>query len=145
MLVARVIWTLLLGSLAWSAGNEAVLDAPQQARYQKLCESLIAPCCWSETLAMHRSPASLQARDEVAALIVAGKSDREILDEFVARYGARILVEPEGRRGQWLYLIPVLALLVAVFFAVRFLRRRTLPSTGSGPPPGRMDDSEWDW
>jgi cytochrome c-type biogenesis protein CcmH/NrfF len=85
-------------------------------------------------------------RDQVAEMIAAGKSDREILDEFVSRYGARILIEPEGARSWWLYLIPIVALTLGIFWATRFLarlRKRILSVEGASG--AAVDDSEWDW
>jgi cytochrome c-type biogenesis protein CcmH/NrfF len=136
---------LLLSGLAPAAESEVHLDAAQKAVYQKVCQSLIAPCCWRESVAMHRSPASLQAREEVAAMIVAGKSEREILDDFVARYGARVLIEPEGGRAQWLYVIPILVLALGSIAAIRFLLGRVGRPRLAGPSSAVVDDSEWDW
>jgi cytochrome c-type biogenesis protein CcmH len=125
----RVGVLLILGGLTLLAGiagaqdAQVRLDPNQMVLYQKICQSLVAPCCWRESVAMHRSRESLQARDEIAEMIAAGRSEREILDDFVARYGTRVLIEPPGRRAQWLYVIPILALLVALLAAVRYLRR----------------------
>jgi cytochrome c-type biogenesis protein CcmH/NrfF len=141
----RILGFLLLAGLAGAADVEVRLDPAQKVLYQKLCQSLIAPCCWREAVAIHRSPESLQARDEIAAMIVAGKSEREILDDFVARYGARVLIEPQGGRARWLYVIPILALAIAIFAAVWFLRRRTERPRGARPPGPAIDDSEWEW
>jgi cytochrome c-type biogenesis protein CcmH len=141
----RILGFLALAGLAAAADPEVQLDAAQKALYQTLCQSLIAPCCWRESVAIHRSPASLEVRDEIATMIVEGKSQREILDDFVGRYGARVLIEPEGSRAQWLYVIPILVLLIASFAAVRFLLRRTRRGRLPGPPAAAIDDSEWDW
>jgi cytochrome c-type biogenesis protein CcmH/NrfF len=81
----RVVAVLVLTTVAFAADPEAQLDATQMATYQRLCQSLVAPCCWRESVAQHRSPESLKSRDEIAAMIVAGKSEREIRNDFVAR------------------------------------------------------------
>ncbi len=121
------------------------LNDSQRIRYQRLCEALVAPCCWRESVAMHRSPEALRARDEVAALILEGKSDHEILDDFVSRYGARVLMEPSGSRSQWLYVLPFLVLLAGVLSVVHFLRSRTRRKVAARASPSPLDDSEWDW
>lgn len=138
---------MLAGTCGFVLGAQAdrSLDAAQKARYQELCESLVAPCCWRESLAVHRSPEALQGRDEVAALILAGKSDQEIVAAFETRYGARVLMEPQGERSRWLYLLPVLALLAGVLAAVRFLRTRVRRPAAAATSPSASDDSEWDW
>lgn len=119
---ALVVFAALAGVAAVGDG-EVHLNEDQKALYQEICRSLVAPCCWRESVAMHRSSESLQARDEIARMIAAGKSKREILDDFVARYGSRILIEPSGQRAQWLYIMPILALVIASWVAVRFLRK----------------------
>lgn len=145
-LIFRILPILVLCCLPSVAGNGTLLEATQKARHEKLCSSLVAPCCWREPVSVHRSPESLEARGQVAKMIVAGKSDREILDEFVSRYGTRILIEPEGARASWLYLIPIVALMTGIFGAARFLARRrkrilSVEAASSVAP----DDSEWDW
>lgn len=139
------IITFLVLTAAMSARVDPALDASQQARYQKLCESLVAPCCWSESLALHRSPEAMQARDEVAALILQGKPDQDILDDFAARYGTRVLIEPPGSRARWLYVLPAVALVAGFVWVIRFLRSRTRRRPANGTPPAALDDSEWDW
>jgi cytochrome c-type biogenesis protein CcmH/NrfF len=91
------------------------------------------------------SPQALQARDEVAALILAGKSDQEILHGFVARYGTRVLMEPAGNRARWLYALPVLALMVGVLVVIRFLRARLQTPVAAKDSPPVFDDSDWNW
>jgi cytochrome c-type biogenesis protein CcmH/NrfF len=142
---AGVVALLLLAGVALAGDVETQLDAPQKATYQKLCESLVAPCCWRESLALHRSPESLKSRDEIAAMIAAGKSEREIRNDFVARYGTRVLIEPEGGRSRWLYLIPILALGAAVAAALRFLVSRVRDARTAQPSAAAVDDSEWEW
>lgn len=145
--IAQIV-TLFVLAVPTFARAQPSLDASQQARYQKLCESLVAPCCWSESVAMHRSPQVLQARDEVAALILQGKSDQEILDDFVARYGVRVLIEPAGGSAHWLYVLPVLALLAGALWAMGHLLnlgRRPRPQGAATSPPPAPDDSEWEW
>jgi cytochrome c-type biogenesis protein CcmH/NrfF len=144
LLIVPIIALLVGGGLtpAWA---ESSLDASQKARYQKLCESLVAPCCWGESLAVHRSPASLQARDEVAALILQGKSDGEILQDLAARYGPRVLIEPTGSRARWLYVLPLLALWAGLWGVIHFLRTRVRTQVTANASPPANDDSMWDW
>jgi len=83
--IFRILPILLLCCLPNAAGSGSLLDAAQKARHEKLCNSLVAPCCWREPVSIHRSPESLEVRGQAAELIAAGKSDREILDEFISR------------------------------------------------------------
>jgi cytochrome c-type biogenesis protein CcmH len=99
--------------------------SPEQTK--KLQERFIAPCCWSESLAVHRSETAEQMRAEIATLARAGKQEDEIVAFFVARYGERILMEPQGGKSALLTAIPAVAggmgLLGLVLYLVRFRRR----------------------
>jgi cytochrome c-type biogenesis protein CcmH/NrfF len=107
-----------------------------EARVRRLQETLVAPCCWAETVAVHRSETAAQIRAEVGALVASGKSDREILDRFKSQYGARILVEPEGGLRLWAYFIPTAAAMAGLGLVVLVLRR--FLSTPSSSPASTL-------
>ena len=67
--------------------------------------------------------AAEKAREEVAAMILAGQSDRQILDSFIARYGERILAEPEGVKSVVLTTVPIVMLICGGLFLGWFLSR----------------------
>jgi cytochrome c-type biogenesis protein CcmH len=98
---------------------------------EQLEKSLLAPCCWSEPIATHRSEVALAMRVEIARFVAEGKSDREILDYYKARYGERVLVEPEGAKWWWMHVVPVLMLAAGLAVAVLVLRKwlRPLPAS----------------
>ena len=83
----------------------------------------MAPCCWSESVAQHRSDAALEMKREIGQLIARGKTDTEIIAVFTARHGQRILVEPEGGTGVLLTVIPVVAIAMGVAFTALMIRR----------------------
>jgi cytochrome c-type biogenesis protein CcmH/NrfF len=49
-------------------------------------------------------------------MLAEGKSDRQILDSFIARYGERILAEPEGTKWAVLTTVPIVILLSGTVF-----------------------------
>lgn len=112
--------------LAW-----AVLAAPSLAqnkeRARALQEKLIAPCCWSESVAMHRSEIAAEMRAEIARMVQEGRTDREILDFYKAKYGTRILMEPEGRLRLWAYTIPAVAIIAGLALVIWIIRRMARP------------------
>lgn len=96
----------------------------------------MAPCCWSENLAMHRSEVAAEMRAEIGRRVREGQSDREILDAFIARYGQRILVVPEGKLGDILLWAPPVLFLLALVFVVRLVivwRRRGVEMAAAEP------------
>jgi cytochrome c-type biogenesis protein CcmH/NrfF len=108
------------------------LMADQMKRYDRLTHELIAPCCWREPIAIHRSPEALQMLGEVEKLVVAGYSENEIKSIYVSRYGPRILADPPGMDWYWLYVIPFMLLVSLMLAAV--VRLRSL--VARTPPPG---------
>ncbi|MFZ5927275.1 MAG: cytochrome c-type biogenesis protein [Acidobacteriota bacterium] len=96
-------------------------------RIRALQEKLIAPCCWSESVAMHRSEVAAEMRAEIARMVNEGRSDSEILDFYKAKYGKRILMEPEGELRVWAYTIPIAAAVVGLGLVVWLIRRMVRP------------------
>jgi cytochrome c-type biogenesis protein CcmH len=118
-IVLLMILALSAVTAAWAQTN--------RDRARALQEKLIAPCCWSESVAMHRSVVAAEMRAEIARMMQEGRTDREILDFYKARYGTRILMEPEGRLRLWAYTIPVVAVLFGLALVVWIIRRMVRP------------------
>ena len=55
--------------------------------------------------------------------MLAGQSDREILDYYKGLYGERVLVEPDGCKKVILYSLPVLISLMGLAVVLLFLRQ----------------------
>ena len=104
---------LLLAGLTPLAAH-AQPDAPSREA-RAVYHRFVAPCCWTESLASHDSPAATALRVEIAARLSAGESARAIEDDLVARYGERIVTQPYGIEGVSLAL---LGLLVAAAFGL---------------------------
>ena len=96
------------------AADSPVLSPTQARLYDRLTHELIAPCCWREPIAIHRSQESMQMLAELEQLVAAGKTEGEIKAYYVSRYGERILADPPGQERTWLYYTPVLLFLTAV-------------------------------
>jgi cytochrome c-type biogenesis protein CcmH len=92
-------------------------------------DNLIAPCCWSQPVSKHPSEASDQIRQEVHAMLAAGKSRDEIFDYYVAKYGEKILAAPRARGFNALvYILPWAALALGVWFVITLLRKLRSPA-----------------
>ena len=99
------------------------LVALERGDARRIEARFVAPCCWHENLAVHNSPAADQMRAEIAMLVASGRTETEIVDHYVARYGERILREPRGQRWLWLTLTPVFVLGCASAQLLLFLWR----------------------
>ena len=109
----------------------ALAPTPEQAKtIVKLEDRLMAPCCYSQTIRVHMSAEAEQMREEVTAMVTAGKSERDIIKYYKAKYGETILVVPDGEAGQIAVGVPITVALSAfgllAFGIGRTLRRRTV-------------------
>ena len=135
--LVQIVFAVLMVLGAAFALADQKLTAEQMARYDRLTHELIAPCCWREPIAIHRSQEALQMLDEVEKLVAEGRSEQEIKSIYIARYGPRILADPPGVSRYWLYLLPFSLLtwfMVAAVFRLRSLVKRTAPAHSSAPP-----------
>jgi cytochrome c-type biogenesis protein CcmH/NrfF len=98
----------------------------KRARIEALEGTFLAPCCWAEPVSRHRSEVALQMKAEIARWVDEGKSDRDIIDTYKQRYGARVQVEPEGSQGWWMQVVPWAVSLLGLAFTVRLMRRMSV-------------------
>lgn len=103
----------------------ALLAETAQEREKRLQGRLVASCCWSEPISIHRSGAALEMRAQLHSLIAAGRSDREIFDAFTRQYGQRVLIEPEGGLAIATYALPIVAAVLGLIVVLVALRRWT--------------------
>jgi cytochrome c-type biogenesis protein CcmH len=110
------------------ASREAPLMAqdPQlEARLVEISQELRCLVCQNESLASSHADLADDLRNEVRELIRTGKTDQEIKNFLVARYGDFVLYRPEVKPLTWvLWFGPFLLLLVAVIFLGVYLRQR---------------------
>ncbi|HTQ61464.1 MAG TPA: cytochrome c-type biogenesis protein CcmH [Candidatus Solibacter sp.] len=108
--------------------NPASLSTAQSAEIQKVEKRLLAPCCYTQSIAEHGSDIAVQMRGEVAEMVADGQSEREIVEHYRSIYGNRILIVPDGITGKILFGLPVaialLACLVLFFCFRKMLRSR---------------------
>jgi cytochrome c-type biogenesis protein CcmH len=103
-----------------------------RARVNRIEDSLLAPCCWQESVRHHMSEVAFQMRAEIEKFVAEGRSDREILDYYKARYGKRVLIEPEGGSAVLAILVPIAFSLAALWFVIVRLRRMRAPAPAAG-------------
>jgi cytochrome c-type biogenesis protein CcmH len=114
------------------AGNALAIDTERdfqdpalQARYEAITKELRCLVCQNETIADSNASLAVDLRREVHKMIADGKTDDEIKDFMLARYGDFVLYKPRMTGKNFvLWAAPVLLLLFGVFAAVRFIRKR---------------------
>jgi len=110
-----IVRRLLMAALACAAfaAEAQPADPALDARLRKLESELRCLVCQNQTLADSDATLAGDLRREVRALAVAGKSDAEIKDYLVARYGDFVLYNPPVKSVTWLLWFGPLLLLLA--------------------------------
>jgi cytochrome c-type biogenesis protein CcmH len=126
--VLALFGALLLGvAIPCAAFDIESMPTPEmQQRYDGLTHELRCMQCQNQSIA--DSPVGLaeDLRRDVREQIIAGKTDEQIRDSMVARYGNIILFRPPFTPSTaWVWVLPFLLLLFGVFVAVRIVRKRT--------------------
>jgi cytochrome c-type biogenesis protein CcmH len=111
-------------------------DPVMQQRYLDLTHELRCVQCQNEALADSNVNVAADLRLEIHDMLLAGKSDEEIRNYLVARYGEFILFRPRVNwHNAWLWGAPGLMLLAGFGIAIRVMRKRaSLPITDDDEP-----------
>ncbi len=104
-------------------------DATQEARARALFADIRCVVCQHE--AISDSPAGIAAdmRRLVREEIAAGRSDAQVRDDLVRRYGDFVLFKPPVRAGTWLLWFGPLAVMLAVGAGLLAAARRRRDET----------------
>lgn len=98
-------------------------DALQQERYLKFTAELRCPKCQNQNLADSNAPIAADLREQLYRLLREGRSDEEIVDFMVQRYGEYVLYKPRIEPRTWLlWGGPVLMLLLGLGVALVMMR-----------------------
>jgi len=110
-------------------------DAAQETRYRALAHELRCLMCQNQSLADSPSGIAQDLRREVLELMQAGKTDAEIKQHLVERYGDFVLYRPPMRSDTWLlWFGPGVLLLLGAIGLVVIIRRRA-PRSATEPLP----------
>lgn len=118
-----VCWQAI--SFSHAAEAPALADDPVvEQRLIAIAEDLRCLVCQNESLAGSRADLANDLRREVRELIKSGKSDAEIKDFLVSRYGDFVLYKPPVKPTTWLlWFGPLLLLLGALWLLIRTIRQ----------------------
>lgn len=105
----------------------AVASADQaavEAEAKRIEAELIAPCCWSQQVSVHQSPAADEVRKDVRLRLARGQTRQQVLDDYVVQFGTRILAEPPAKGfSSLLYVLPPVLLIAGAGLVVVLVRR----------------------
>jgi cytochrome c-type biogenesis protein CcmH len=106
----------------------ATADEALDRRVANLAHELRCLVCQNQSLAESNAPLAVDLRNQIREQMAAGRSEREVVDFMVQRYGDFVLYRPPLKASTFLlWAGPFLFLVLGVFFLVRFLRLRRVP------------------
>jgi cytochrome c-type biogenesis protein CcmH len=115
----------LFATAAFAVDTTVLPDPAMQARYEELTHELRCMKCQNQSIA--DSPVGLASdlRRQVQELLLAGKTNDEVRDYMVSRYGDFILFRPRFTLATaWVWIAPVILLLGGIVVGVRIVRAR---------------------
>ena len=131
----------LLPMLALAVQPDEVLpDAALEARAREISQKLRCPVCQGENIDESNAPISRDLRLYVRERLVAGDTDRQVIDAVTDRFGEFVLFEPPARGANLLLWLagPLMAIL-GLLIGWRFLRSREQAEPAA---PAPLDDAE---
>lgn len=97
-----------------------------EKRFQNVVSKLRCLVCQNESLAGSQAELAKDLRREVYDLMNSGKSDKEVINFLVSRYGDFVLYQPPVRPSTWLLWIgPFVLFAITLFMLLRKLTRRS--------------------
>ncbi len=127
--LAPIAFALLLAALHAGAGTVARYDFSgpvTEEHFKAVIGKLRCLVCQNETLLDSNAELAQDLRDEVYQLMASGKSDEEVIDFLVARYGDFVLYDPPVKPSTYLlWYGPFALFVIGVVALVVTVRRRT--------------------
>lgn len=137
-----LLLALLCQSLAWAIDPLPFKNLAEEQRFQHLAEELRCLQCQNQNLADSEAGLAQDMRKKVFELMREGKSDQEIKQFMVDRYGDFVVYSPpKTLRNSLLWLLPFGAFFIGVAFVYwHFGRRRNIAQPVWSEPKDSGDD-----
>ena len=124
-LLALLMLALALGTAGAKDASPLAEDPAVEQRLVAISEEMRCLVCQNESLSASRSELAQDLRRELRTLIKQGKTDAEIREFMVSRYGDFVLYRPRVSPTTWLlWAGPFLLMAVGVIVLLIYLRRR---------------------
>ncbi|MFL2804556.1 MAG: cytochrome c-type biogenesis protein CcmH [Dehalococcoidia bacterium] len=109
----------------FSACSENFKDMnPEELRIISLNKEIMCPVCPGESIDQSQNDLAIQMRLIVTKLVNENKSDEEIKEYFVERYGEVVLMEPSANGfGLIAWAVPWIAFVSTIFLVIFLIKR----------------------
>ena len=97
----------------------------QEALFNKLSNELRCLVCQNQAISDSNADLAKDLRDEIYGMLQQGKTEKEIVDFMVARYGDFVLYRPPMKPMTYvLWFGPAIALVLGFFVVIRIVRKQ---------------------
>jgi len=120
--------------------SEMLKDPALEARAQALSKDIRCQVCQNEDIDDSAAPLAADMRRLIREKILAGRTDQQILDFLVQRYGDNVLMRPPIEPKTWLLWFGPAALLAVTAAGIGIAARRRRPA--AAPPAQLAPDEE---
>ena len=120
-----LILVLLISNFAFAGAAQPLAEDPAlEARLKAMSQELRCLVCQNSTLADSSAPLAEDLRKEIRVQLRAGKSDKEVVDYLVARYGDFVRYRPPVNNSTaLLWFGPFFLLIIGGFVLYRVLKK----------------------
>lgn len=131
---AVLLSLLLLATNAWAIDTNQLPTPALQARYETLTHQFRCLVCQDEDIAASNAFLAIDLRNKVRDMLIAGKTDQQIIDYMVDRYGNFVLFKPPVQDNTLvLWFGPFALLLIALGSLAWIVRRRATMAKDDRP------------
>jgi cytochrome c-type biogenesis protein CcmH len=138
------LWGLLL--LLVSLTAQAAIDVytfnndGDRARFQQLTAELRCPKCQNQNIADSNAPIAQDLRNKIQLMLSEKKSDKEIIDYMIERYGDFVLYQPRMDKKTWiLWFGPAVLLALGIIVVIVIGRRNAVKANSDTLAANALD------
>ncbi len=147
-----------LSCLAWGLNTPALAQAPQAAEHKEaaatefdpvehkrvlgISEQLRCLVCQNQSIADSNAELAVDLRNQVIEQINAGRTDKEIIDYMVERYGDFVLYNPPFKASTVILWVGPLVLFIGALLAFYINVRRRKTTTDQAPKTLSPDEKK---
>ena len=138
--LALILWGVMATGVFAADARPAGEDPALEQRVLRLTNELRCLVCQNQTIADSNAELAVDLRKQVREQLKQGKSEQEILDYMVNRYGDFVLYRPPVKAQTLvLWLGPFALMAGGLFILLRFLRQRR--KTEAAAAPEKLDEA----
>ena len=132
--IGILVVSMMITATAFAIDTGKAFDDPElQARYESLIAEVRCVTCQNQSIKDSNAFIAADLRREIRRLMAEGKTDSEVTEFLVTRYGDFVLYRPRfAGKTLFLWIAPFLLVLVGGFAIYRVVRHRiSLPVNGT--------------